>query len=369
MVLGRWNPVAAEWQTRFRGFISDWDYSFDPSQNVNRLTLSLVDMFEILNSIQMQPGFFGDTPPAGNEGEVFYDNENMGDRILHVLADSIGATPTASFAVVFTGNVGLYEGVYSPGESPMTAIQEAADAEFPGVSNVYTDRFGRIVAHGRLAKFDPATIAVGAGDEAWDWHHWHCGDGAAVALAPSTTAHIREFSFNRGLSKIVNQATATPILNGDPGLPLTGAEIAAQTVQDGSSIGIHGIRAWSAENLLTKTGLLDSSDALTECLKFANFQLANYSEPKDRVTLLGFKSMRPDWVGAAATWRVLCEADIADLIGITITSPGGGGFDDQDFDIEGIHETNEPLNGDYDMVTMTLDVSPQPTNPSIFPTA
>ena len=45
--------------------------------------------------------------------------------------------------------------VFSPVRAPLDAIQTAADAEFPGVANVYVDRLGRLCVHGRLAKFDP----------------------------------------------------------------------------------------------------------------------------------------------------------------------------------------------------------------------
>ena len=58
----------------------------------------------------------------------------------------------------------------------MTAIQDAVDAEFPGVGNVYGDRLGRLAIHGRYARFDPlGTEAMTAG---WDFHDWKAGDGA-----------------------------------------------------------------------------------------------------------------------------------------------------------------------------------------------
>src|SRR5262252_9653715 len=46
--IARRNPINNTWYTRFRGFIEECDYSFDPSQRVNRLTVSLVDLFEVL---------------------------------------------------------------------------------------------------------------------------------------------------------------------------------------------------------------------------------------------------------------------------------------------------------------------------------
>ncbi len=350
ITLGRYNPVLAEWQTRFRGFIAEYDYLFDPSQRINYLELTCVDLFEILQSIEMTVGDFGDTPPAESAGQIFYDNANVQTRIDQIYGD---CNLPSTFYVTFTGNVTLYETVYSPSESAMTAVQEAVDAEWPGVGNLYTDRFGRLraVFHGRLAKFNPATIAAGAGNQQWDWHHWHCGDQAAMIAAPSTTALIREFSFNRGLSKIINSALATP-------LNIADADVAGQLVQDTTSIGLRGIRSWSAQNLLTKTGLLTGNDALAETKQFAQFYVDNYAAPNNRVTVLGFGTTRTGATGAAILWRLLCESDIADQIDVTISSPGGGGFTATSFFIEGIHEESRPLNATFDDVSVRFDVSP-----------
>ena len=123
--IARWNPVLEEWQPRFRGFVSDFDYEFDPSQRVNVLTMELVDIYEILNTIEMQPGQFGDTPPIANQGDVFFDNAAVDDRILQVISD---AGIPVDYFVVFSGNVDLWETVYSPGESALAAIQECVDA-------------------------------------------------------------------------------------------------------------------------------------------------------------------------------------------------------------------------------------------------
>lgn len=374
--IARWNPVLQEWQTRFRGFVEDFTYEFNPAAyvdaqghtvGVNQLTISLVDIFEILNAIEMLPGEFGDPPPSESAGQVFFEDTSgpASDRILQVLQN---AGIPVSWYVVFSLNVSVQETVYSPGESAMTPIQEAVDAEFPGVANAYTDRFGRLAVHGRLAKFSPASVAAGAGDSTWDWHHWHAGDGAAVAASPSTTAQIRQFAFTRGLAQVINSATATPINIAD-------ADVAGQTCLDSVSIGTFGIRSWSAQNLLTKTGLLDGSDDLTETKRFAQYHVDNYAEPRNRVTQIAFRPIRPTQTGAAINWRLLCEVDISDQIDITIASPGGGGFNAEPFFVEGIHESVVGrINTDgqsYDDVTITLDVSPQAyftDSTNLFPT-
>jgi hypothetical protein len=349
-VISRRNPMDGTWYTRYRGFVEELDYVFDPSQRVNRLVVGLIDIFEVLAAIEMLPGQFGDTPPASSAGQVFFDNANMDVRIIQILGDA--GIPT-SFYVVFTGNVELWETTYSPAESAMTAIQEAADAEFPGVSNVYTDRLGRLCVHGRLAKFEPGTISAGSGG-AWDYNPWQAGDGAAVA--GGGIAQIRTFAFNRGLSKVINQATATPLKP----LTLTAVEAAGQIVSDTTSIGLRGIRSWSAQNLLTKLGLLDSADALTETKRFATYYVDNYAEPRNRVTDIGFRSMSPDNPHAGIMWEFLSKVDIADSVAVTVGSPGGGGFTAEPYFVEGVHEQVGPLGtDDYDDVTLTLDLSPQ----------
>jgi hypothetical protein len=371
-----WNPVLAEWQPRFRGWVSDWDYDFDPSQQVNRLTLQLTDIFEILGAIEMLPGYFGDPPPAGSEGTVYFGAAaSMDARVIQALGDA--AIPSGYY-VVFTGNVSLVPTVYSPGETPLDVIQDASDAEFPGVSNVYTDRYGRLAVHGRLAKFDPVGVASGAAPGAWDWHHWQAGDHAAVAADLGAAAQIRQFSFNRGLSKIINSALASPqwVRSGSVYTAYQDSSNPGQIVVDTSSQGLHGIRSWSSQNLQTDQGLtLPVSDNLTETKRFASYFVANYAEPRDRVTTIGFRSMPPGSDGEAITWQLLTRVDISDRIDITVGSPGGGGFDgsttDGQFFVEGVHEQVKPAGPDMDDITVTLDLSPKAyfTDLTMFPDA
>ena len=233
------------------------------------------------------------------------------------------------------------------------AIQEAADGEFPGVSNVYVDRLGRLCFHGRLAKFAPADVAAGASAGAWDFIEWKAGDHAAViADGTHNTTQIRRFAYNRGLSKIINSALATPWAIAD-------SKIEAQRVEDATSKAQYGIRSWSAQSLLTRHGEIDETTALEETKRFASYYVNNYKQPKNRITEIGFRTMHPDWAGATRTWTLLSRIDIADSVEVTVDSPGGGGFTGQTFFVEGIHETWRPLNPDYDDIELTLDLRPR----------
>lgn len=363
-MIRRYNPVSDTWETRFRGFVSDYDYAFDPSMRVNRLTVQLVDLFEFLAAIDMYPTTFGHDPAAGGSGvtdpselddQVWFgptvDGQPFDERIRAIIEQAL--IPN-DYRIVFSGNVDVQATTYSPGESALSAIQETADAEFPGVSNVYCDRHGRICVHGRLAKFDPAGTVASLDDPSnWDFHEFDAGDGFWVASSPPTYAHLREFAFNRGLSKVINQGLATPKNAPDGSLE-------AQVVDDLTSQGLRGIRSWSALNLITQAGnLTPATNALEETKRFALYYVNNYAIPRNRITAISFRSIDPSSPGASETWRLVSQVDISDYITVSVGSPGGGGFDHDPYFVEGIHESSAPANPLYDDVTVSLDLSPQ----------
>jgi hypothetical protein len=373
--IARWNPVAAAWDTRFRGFVAEYDYVFDPSQQVNQLQLGLVDIFEILETIEMYPGYFGDPPPPN--AEIYYGAPNTVDaadyRIKRILADS---HIDPAFYVVFSLNVDVWPVTYSSGETALAAIQETTDAEFPELANCYPDRFGRLAVHGREAVFNPVGVASGVPSTTWDWHRWHAGDGDAVTASPATVAHLRQFAFNHGRSFIVNTAQAYPI-------SATTKQVQAQIYPDpgvtSSSRTKYGFRTWSAPNLLTAQGRYAggiTTTALVETKRFAQYKVANYATPVDRITTLGFRPLEPGAPGSSVLHNLLGKVDISDQIDVTLNSPGGGGFTTaQQWFVQGIHESvaGRLRSGvaagaeGYDDVTLTLDVSPGPTDTSMFP--
>lgn len=351
-----------EWETRFRGWIDEYNYDVQPfvhqvgsgaTVGVTALSLECIGIRELLDRIEMQPGEFGDTPPKGAEGQVFFDNASAHDRITQVFTN---AGIPSDFVVVFSLNVDMQESSYSPSESCNQPIQDAADAEFPTVSNAYPDRLGRYCVHGREAKFDPATVAAGAGSSAWDFHHWKAGDEHAVRLSISDTAQLRELSYNRGWKFVRNSAFCTP--NG-----ILDTDVPGQYVKDTVSIGQFGYGSWSAENLLIDSGVTTGNTANEECLMFANYVIANYAEPRNRITNIAFKSMRPEDTRAAANWQLLTKLDISDLIDVSVRGPGDSSsayiFNAEPFFVEGVRETATPLTPEYAMVTLNLDLSPQ----------
>ena len=141
-------------------------------------------------------------------------------------------------------------------------------------------------------------------------------------------------------------------------------------MQDDASIEQYGFRSWSAENLFVDRGLLTGNTGPHECLAFAQWIVDQFKEPRNRVSLLGFRSIGLTQNGAGATWDLLTGCDIGDTIAITETSARVVVVSTAEpFFIEGIHETVAPLNPDMPDITLTLDVSPQGYFPFDYPLA
>lgn len=350
-----WNPVDLSYSSRFRGFIEEFNYSQDPSQLVMFLEIQCVGIMAMLTAIEMQPdGTFGETPVE--PGTIFFGAEDFQSRIENVLGN---AGIDTAFSIVFTGNILMPDSPYSPGQNVLEVIEEAADAEFPTVANIYENRLGQLCAHGRLAMFDPFGTAAGATPGAWDicgglGVPWKVGDGAAVLASISDTAQLRTFAFNRGMSKVFNQAFCTP-WKFDPAID----DPADQTSTDATSIGKYGIRSWSAENLKVYQGTTTMNDAKDECKLYADYIKNNYAQPHNRITEMSFKSLDPSDPRAPALWTFLTLCDVMDPLDVTVTDPGGvANFNAEPGFIQGITETVEPLNGEYALVTLDIDWSP-----------
>lgn len=357
------NPVDDTYYSRYRGFIDNYDYVVNSIYRneagdvvgLNALEISCVDLFEILTAIEMYPDqvagapTFGNVPPLGAEGRIFFQNATAHDRALQVLGNA--GVPDA-FYVVFTMNVRCSDASYDPGDDVLQVLQDTVNAEFPTVGNMYCDRLGRLAIHGRLAKFDPEGTVASATPGAWDFHDWKVGDETAVRASITDTAQMRDpYGFNKGRAYVYNYAYCTAATTDDQ-------QFSAQVSRDDASIGQRGFRAWSAEGLYVDSGILTGNDADAECLLYAQYITANYAEPRERVTSLTIRSLDPRDDRAAATWALLGQIDVSDRVNLTVGHPGGGGFNAEPSFVEGLSETAEPLNGQYANVTLQMDVSP-----------
>ena len=342
------NPFGGS-ATVFSGTVDEMEYELDPTQAVTRVNVTLVDCLEFFAGIEMAPGLNGIVPlPAVvDDGNIFYEQELVGPlgselegRIGRLVLESGYSGPWE----IFSGNVQVKDTVYSPRTTILSAIQDAADAEFPGVANVFVQQDGTFTFHGRLARFNPANVQ-------YDIDTYTAGDGAAC-VGDSARARIHRLALNGSRQRIINAALATPegILD---------ADIEAQIVTDTASINDYGVRSWSAENLLTWYDELNDLTANAAVKQFASYYVANYAQPQIRISELTFATRAPEWDNAEATWNVLCNADISDIVTLSVANPGIA-LVDVDYFIEGVRMEISPL-GDrgYALVKKTLDLSPR----------
>jgi hypothetical protein len=148
------NPVTSAWHTQFRGHIDDYGYDLSETMVVSTVQIECVDLFDYLARVEMVVGLFGD--PALSVGDkagvVVYAETDFQTRLEQAATDA--GLPAEMF-VFFTGNVDVQETRYDPGDPILTVIRDAVDAEFPTAANAYTDKLGRVVAHGRISRGSP----------------------------------------------------------------------------------------------------------------------------------------------------------------------------------------------------------------------
>lgn len=336
------HPETLVWHPLFRGFAAGFSFELDISEKAMTGKITMVDALDVLARTEVVPGQAGTTPPSGSEGDAYYEAQPVNNRIRAAIAD--GQWPSA-LTDIFTGNVDDQAIGYPPRSTILAVIQDAADSEFPGVANFFASKTGILTFHGRKARFDPTNPQYGI-------NHWYAGDMVAVNSSPSTTAPISSLEFARDDEHLYNAVLSTP-------QGIKSADIAGQLVTDSTSISAYGTRSLSFENLLTAGGKDDGLLANDETKLFANYYVDNYKDPRNRISTVSFRPKAVGSTGATALWDLMCGVEIGDLITITTTHSGGGGFD-EDFYIEGIHyEADLLLQTPYTNVTLSLDLSPK----------
>jgi hypothetical protein len=305
-------------------------------------------------------GTFGDLPlPGSMSGVVFYEDgpvatgtndPNDGGRIEHLLYDAGLAT---SMYVAFSGNVDVNETLYDPPDTIMAALRQAADAEFPGIANVYEDRFGRVVFHGRLARFDPDGTAAGAATGAWDFTRWSAATREDVGTG---VAQIREFAHNIPSDRIVNSYLAWP-MEDENGVTFDQDNIVSLVRQDTVSQTAHGFCGIEKGYLIIKQHKTNGNTGADECGLIGDFYIANYADPIKNIQRITFKTIRPGDARAAAVWALMSRVDVSDIVNVTVDESGIAG---EDYYVEGIDFSCRPAasSDKWDMVTVSLNLSP-----------
>lgn len=318
---------------------------------VNHGTIPALDLFAALAVAELPPAtdFAAQTPgsytastSSNVSGDTVLAVQNVDDRIRALLADY--GLPSA-MTIIFSGNTTLHTTPYSPGSTYLQALQEAADGEFPFVANHFIDKDGLYRFLGRLSRFHPEDYGTYV-------HVWQVGDAPVVALNSAyALLAADDFIVDRDPLKIVNSALFSP-------RGATPAQIAAQLRTDAASIAKYGPHSISGQDLLTNSGLLTGLGTLEECQLFGDFYVSNLKDPVNAITQATFRSRRVDAANAEAHWNLLCNVEIGDIIRITTSHPGGGGFIEEDFFVEGIRYEIRPLTPLMADVTLTLDLSP-----------
>lgn len=377
------NPVTGVWVPSWRGVIDEPTFEVYPLTQglVSTVQLQCVDMFAWLARVEMIPWRFNDAgavisqghghqPPVKSlVGSVWFAEQSVDDRIrtlLYATYNDLGAYGTSNGAgipiemiVVFSGNVLLWDTSYDPGESILVGCRDAADAEHPGVANIYVDRQGpgRLCFHGRLSRFTPESI----GDPNWNFTEWQAGDANAIAASPSNTAQVRAISYTKPSSYIYNNAIAWPmfLLGTKPNTKRAFPEgkKGDQVYRDTASIADYGYRAMPPMgDLIVRARKPPSTNTgADECKLYAQYFVENYKNP-NRVPVVTFKSMRPDDPRASVTWNLICHIDISDVLRLSV---GAAGLSAAEYFVEGYRLTVSPLAPDYDYVELVPNLTPR----------
>lgn len=348
------HPVSGSTATLFRGYVDSIQWSPYVSGTFANVRVELVDAMAILAATELPvDGSLSGATATIDSGNIVFPaiprttgvQERIGDGTLYGgLLSAIGWPTT--LRSIFSGNVKLLETVYPPRASALSVIQDAADAEFPGVANVYVNKDGKVTFHGRLARFNPTDAQYGITT-------WSLGDQTAASGSTAVVPVSPPLVISRDAANLYSSAFSLPQNNSD--IDFTSAEIAGQYVTDSGATASYGLRTWSAENLVTGGGTANT--ALQETLLYATYYKNNYKTPRTRVGALTVRPQHPTSANGRATWDLMTGVDISDRVALTAALEGGS-FSGSYFFVEGVHYDIRPLNATNPEVTLTLDVSP-----------
>jgi hypothetical protein len=321
----------------------------DVTERYTTGTLNAADLFSLLAADEIPPGVTYTSTTSGGTvtgttvvAESTYAASTVQDRLKAILADS--GIPSG-LTDIFSGNVNVQYTIYPPGTQVLAALQDAADAEFPGVANLYCDKSNKIVFHGREARWDPTGTTVGTD---WVYTEWNAGDLTDVGLH-SSHATISELSFDRDVAKVINGALVSPDYILDADIP---GQLSAST----ASIATFGNRVYTSENMITRSGENDGLNANEETAVFGAYYVNNFQDAQNRVSNITFHA-HPS--ATSATWNIVSKVDIGDRVNVTTTHPGGGGFNAAPYYVEGIQYEAKPSGSTVTAdVVMTLELSP-----------
>lgn len=361
------NPVTSEWRYLFKGFISEHFTDLYPTGNLSTCSVELVDGFGVLGSLEMvptDPPTYGGVTPIGSEGQIYYapttNDPTTGEvrQRMHEALDN--AEWPAAWRHLFSGNVSLQGNVYSRRDDLLAVLRDAADADFPGVANIYMSRRGTVVFHGRYARFIPENyeatdddLREGPAGTGGRIRFWQVG-GRAEAEDNPDVAVISNLSWRRSWLDVINNALALP--NGVPE-----AFAPFQMYKNAASIAQYGWRSGpSMDGLLVKHGNTPPGRSpVEETYLYGEYYVENYKQPKTRITRLEFRTRGADDDIAPALWAFIMGVEIGDVVTVDTTHFITGGFH-EDYFVESVnYEATNVGRPDMPDIVLTLDVSPR----------
>jgi len=367
-VINAQNPVTGVYSDVFSGYVQTYTWKYaDQSKSVMLIDISLVDGFDQLTRSELVPD---------NTGYTTFNGGQVDDRINALLfsGDWPGIGTADSLASINSGNVACAAYQYNSGTTVLSAIQDAADAEFPGVANFFIDRHGNATFRGRWPRFIPEDYSPS------QVSFWNVGDydyAETFGYAPFSDIEWtidQTLQYNACLCYPYN----FPQYNYPAQLKFDPISIAAYgtrqiTLND---IIVHGAAEDTDPSHAPTTGPpLPATDGPTECQAFASYYVDNFAYSTLRISSITFKTVDPNGgTPNAALWEMLLNVEIGDVLNVYTTIPGGGGLDPtttipypdgspnyqgNQFFVDGIHHQVNPLNAEYPDWTVTLDLSPR----------
>ena len=340
----------------FTGYLESFAYTRTGATE-SIATATLVDALELFGNadvkVSTDPRVYG----------AFYAAAHVDDRIKAALFDMGWASAKTRIA---TGNVNVLGRMYESGSKYLQVILDAADAEFPGISNFFADKDGNAAFSGRGIRFAPISYGFNPVVPNGDWTHWdvtnnrpgwRLGDEAACAADPTLLPIAKdgiEWTFGKEL--LYNDALVAP-----EGASAAGLQ--ANHVSDAASKARYGPRSLPPIlGLIILNGATSGKSALDEAKDMAQYFVNNYKVPRDRITRIEIHGEMDDGNtspgGAPGNlWDFIRKVELNHVVEITTTNPGGGGISAEQFFVEGISHDVSSLNSRVPKWTMNLDLS------------
>lgn len=355
-----YNPVSGVFEPVITGHISNIKYVIAETGEYATCTITILDDLELLSRAEVIPGTSAGGTTGAASGNAVYQAQQVDDRLLAAVADAslaYGGTSWPASRIRFaSGNVALQQKSYAAKTTLLTVIDDAVDAEFPGVANRYCRRDGLLRFRGRYERFDWQNYTVALGG---DLNVWNVGDLAAFAvdntrivMQNGQESGAGPFAFDRSDDNLVNAAYAAPA-NIKP------SAVPGQLAKDTASIQEFGLCSISFEDLIVLHG--DESNpgpqlnANDETSQYAGYYVDNRKRPQNRPETLTFGTEDP--AGPYANvWAFLTTVELTDVVKLKTTHPGGGGFPDVVHFVESIKGTCKP--GPIPLVSLQVEVSP-----------